>query len=140
MKKNGTLIFVFIAIAIAIAAIIYFVVKRNGGGGIKDIINNGGGNGGHGGNGGGNVNPAIGKNAWASSDGVKVFNADLSLYKKAKADEWIGKVYSEKYMHIPGEYDSVTNIYGYGSDGQVYILGADPKYAKFVDKKEVYLN
>lgn len=34
----------------------------------------------------------VGKVAYAKIDGVKVYNADFSIYKTAKKDEWIGTV------------------------------------------------
>lgn len=60
--------------------------------------------------------PAIGKIAYASTDGVIVTNSDFSIYKIAAKDEWVGTVYSV------GE-----NNYGVSGDryvlqGEVYLV------------------
>lgn len=139
MKKHGTLIFVLIAIGLTIAVFAYLFFtgkighkkgkgnpKNNGGGNIND----------------GNIdatnNTYIGRDAYASRNGVKVYNADQSVYKTAAIDDWVGKVYSSKVVHIPGKFDADSNTWSGGVDIQAYILGSN-QYAKFVDKNDVYL-
>lgn len=137
MKKHGTLIFVLIAIGITIAVVAYlFFTGRFGhakGKGKGNAVNPADD---------GNIdstnNTYIGRDAYASRDGVKVYNSDQSIFKTAKIDEWIGKVYSAKVVHIPGKFDADSNTWSGGVDISAYILGSN-QYAKFVDKNDVYL-
>lgn len=139
MKGKGTIIFVIIAIVITVAAILYFLFKKPSGAGTIGGVKKGGGTKNASGGGGAGytyTNTDIGKDAYASNDGVNVYNSDLSLYKTAAADEWVGKVSSTKAVHIPGTFDSNSNTWSSGLDIQAYVVSG----GKLVNVNDVYLN
>lgn len=69
------------------------------------------------------VKESVGENAYASKDGVKVYNKNGSVYKTAKKDEWLLKVAGKKGVYTD---KWITAFYDSGD--------------KFVDENEVYLD
>lgn len=112
---------IVITIILGIAAIvlsIYLIRKTDKDKESQNGIIPGNGSPAPGGNGGAPVpapNPAIGKIAYASIDGVKVYNSNYSIYKTAAKDEWVGTVQGTKdglfYVVSAGRLVGMGSVY-----------------------------
>lgn len=97
MKSNinwGIVITIILGIG-AIILSIYLITKTDKDKDKENTNGNTSGNGSGSGSGSGAPtapNPAIGKDAYASIDGVKVYTLNYSVYKTAAKDEWLGTV------------------------------------------------
>lgn len=120
MKINwGIVITIFLGIvAIVLSIILIRRADKNKENGNGNGIIPGNGSPAPGGNGGAPVpapNPAIGKIAYASIAGVKVFNSNYSIYKTAAKDEWVGTVQGTKdglfYVVSAGRLVGMGSVY-----------------------------
>lgn len=127
MKKNWPIVVIALVAVIIILAVILRKQIKGGNG------KNTGGSGAS--QGAGNNQTTTPKIAYADRDKVNVYTSQLTLYKTAKEDEWIGTVDGERSVFIPGKYNPDTNQWESGTSFDAYVLKGD----RLVDKNDVYL-